>query len=128
MLIKKPSDMRYSEVTPKYLYMNRRNFLAGAAAAAGAAALMGRSAGDWLEPRSVQAGGAKLENLVKSPFSTTEKYTSYDAITNYNNYYEFSTNKDDPAVKAQELRDQSVDGERGRRSVQAGEISILLRS
>ena len=37
MLIKKPSDMRYSEVTPKYLYMNRRNFLAGAAAAAGVA-------------------------------------------------------------------------------------------
>jgi len=34
MLIKKPSDIRYSEVTPKYLYMNRRNFLAGAAAAA----------------------------------------------------------------------------------------------
>jgi len=100
MLIKKPSEMRYSEVTPKYLYMNRRNFLAGAAAAAGAAALVGRSAGDWLEPRSVQAGGAKLENLVKSPFSTPEKYSSYDAITHYNNYYEFGTDKGDPARNA----------------------------
>jgi methionine sulfoxide reductase catalytic subunit len=115
MLIKKPSDIRYSEVTPKYLYMNRRNFLAGAAAAASAAALVGRSAGDWLQPRSVQAGGAKLENLVKSPFSTPEKYTSYDAITHYNNYYEFSTSKDGPAVKAQNFKTNpwtvSVEGE-----------------
>jgi sulfoxide reductase catalytic subunit YedY len=103
MLIKKAPDMRYSEVTPKHLYMNRRNFLAGAASAAGAAALVGRSAPsivDWFAPQTVHAGGAKLENLAKSPFSTSEKYTSYDAITHYNNYYEFSTAKDGPAVKA----------------------------
>src|ERR1700730_11369926 len=98
MLIKKAPDMRYSEVTPKHLYMNRRNFLAGAAAAAGAAALAGPSIGDWLSPHTVHAGGAKLENLAKSPFSTTEKYTPYDAITHYNNYYEFGSAKDEPAV------------------------------
>ena len=39
MLIKKPSDMRYSEVTPKHVYLNRRQFIAGAAAAAGVAAV-----------------------------------------------------------------------------------------
>ena len=31
MLIKKPADIRYSEITPKHIYMNRRNFLAGCA-------------------------------------------------------------------------------------------------
>ena len=34
MLVKKPSDMRYSEVTPKHVYLNRRQFIAGAAVAA----------------------------------------------------------------------------------------------
>jgi len=52
---------------------------------------------------------------VKSPFSTPEKYTSYDAITHYNNYYEFSTSKDGPAVKAQNFKTNpwtvSVEGE-----------------
>ena len=36
MLIRKPADMKYSEVTPKEVYFNRRQFLG---AAAGAAAL-----------------------------------------------------------------------------------------
>ena len=26
MLIKKPADIRYSEITPKHIYMNRRKF------------------------------------------------------------------------------------------------------
>ncbi len=104
MLIKKAADIPYSEVTPKSLYMNRRKFMAGAAAAAGAAALAGHSARHWFEPQHVQAGGAKFANLEKSPFSTTEKYTPYDAVTHYNNYYEFSTSKDGPAVKAQNFK------------------------
>src|SRR5665213_211870 len=103
MLIKKAPDMLYSEVTPKHLYMNRRNFLAGSVAV-GAAAFSAGAIANWLEPRPVHASGAKIDNLVKSPFSTTEKETPYDAVTNYNNYYEFSTSKDGPARKAQNFR------------------------
>ena len=42
MLIKKPTDIRYSEITPKHIYMNRRKFLAAVPAAfLGARALAG---------------------------------------------------------------------------------------
>jgi len=115
MLIKKPSAIRYSEVTPKSLYINRRKFLAGAAAAAGTAALLGRPIAHWFEDTPVHAAGTKLENLAKSPFSTTEKQTPYKDVTNYNNYYEFSTNKFEPAKLAQNFKTRpwtvSVEGE-----------------
>src|SRR5438309_337088 len=100
MLIKKPGDIPYSEVTPKSVYMNRRKFLAGAAAATGAATLGARSVSDWLEPARVFADETKLGPLVKSPFSTSEMQTSYKDVTHYNNYYEFGTDKGDPAANA----------------------------
>jgi sulfoxide reductase catalytic subunit YedY len=104
MLIKKPNDIPYSEVTPKSLYMNRRKFLAGAAAATGVAALAAWPAKNWLSPREVRAAGAKLGPLAKSPFSTTEKQNSLQDISNYNNYYEFSTDKYEPAKLAQNFK------------------------
>jgi sulfoxide reductase catalytic subunit YedY len=97
MLIKKPSDMRYSEVTPKHVYLNRRQFIAGAAAAAGVAAVGGSVVRDWMRPAPVRGAGKPLGPLVKSPFSTDEKETPYKDVTSYNNYYEFSTDKYGPA-------------------------------
>src|SRR3984957_13043023 len=96
MLIKKSSAFRWSEITPKDVYMNRRKFLAGAAGAAGAALAAG-PASSWLEPQTAHAEGAKLTPASKSPFSTTEKETPFQSITTYNNYYEFGTDKSDPA-------------------------------
>jgi len=115
MLIKKPTDIPYSEVTPQRVYMNRRKFLAGAAAVAGATTLAAGPASDWLMPNSVAAAGTKLEPLAKSPFSTSEKVTPYDAVTHYNNYYEFGTDKDEPAKYSTKFQTSpwsvSVDGE-----------------
>jgi hypothetical protein len=82
VLIKKPSDMRYSEVTPRHLYMNRRKFIAAAAAAAGAAAIA-RPVGRWLAPPPALADGQPLAAAVKSPFSTTEKENTFQDITHY---------------------------------------------
>jgi len=114
MLIKKPSDVPSSEIAPKGLYLNRRRFLAGAAAA-GAVALAGRSALELIEPGTIARAGMKLNVTVKSPFSTTEKETSLEDITHYNNYYEFGTDKYSPAKYAQALRTRpwkvQVDGE-----------------
>jgi sulfoxide reductase catalytic subunit YedY len=84
MIIRKSSDLRYSDVTPKSDYLNRRRFLA-----AGTAAFAGFS---WAE--------AKLNATSKSPFNTDEKLTPLQIITGYNNYYEFGTSKDDPAKNA----------------------------
>ncbi len=66
--------IRHSEVTPKSVYWNRRQFLAGA-----------------------------LAVPLKSRFSTTEKPTSFKDITTYNNFYEFGTGKEQPAQLAHTL-------------------------
>ena len=93
MLIKKSSDIRSSEITSKSLYLDRRKFLGGAAALAAAAAL----------PIEAFAND-KIPNVVKSNFSTNEKPTPYKDVTNYNNYYEFSTDKYEPAGLSKNFR------------------------
>jgi sulfoxide reductase catalytic subunit YedY len=101
MLIKKPSDTASSEITPKSLYMNRRKFITGASLV-GAAVAAG--AYELLSPAEmVHAEAAKL-TTVKSQFSTTEPATPQKDITNYNNFYEFSTDKHGPAGLARSLR------------------------
>src|SRR5688572_32553030 len=107
MLIKKPADIKESEVTPKELYLRRREFLkvagstgvAVAATAAVGSSLLG-------EPTSAQNPAAyKFPNLKKgSPFDTDEKMNSYEEVTTYNNFYEFGLDKGDPARYAHTLR------------------------
>ncbi len=103
MLIKKAEDILSSEITPKSLYLNRRKFMAGAAAA-GAFAASGLGISKFLSPSATVLAGTKIDGLQKSPFSTTEKVTPYTDVTHYNNYYEFSTDKDGPAELAKNFR------------------------
>jgi methionine sulfoxide reductase catalytic subunit len=102
MLIKKPADIASSEITPKKTYLNRRAFI-GTALAAGAAALGAHYLGEMRSPSEI-AEAAALNVTKKSPFSTSEKPTPKNDITSYNNYYEFSTDKYEPASLAQRLR------------------------
>ncbi len=91
MLIRKPGDIPYSEVTPKSVYFNRRAFLAGVPAA-------------FLTSRLARAG-AKLPNLGKSPLSVAgEKITPYNDVATYNNFYEFGTDKSEPSVLARNFK------------------------
>ena len=102
MLLRKAPDVRYSDITPRELYLRRREFLQGAAGvAAGPAAALSLG----VARAGAQAQGrAKLPNVKKSPLSTTgEKINSYEDITGYNNFYEFGTDKDDPARNAQKF-------------------------
>ncbi len=107
MLIKKPADIRYSEITPKSVYLNRRRFLASVPAAV----LAGR---ELLSPSRGEAE-TKLPNLVKSPLSTDEKQNTIEQVTHYNNFYEFGTDKGDPAKNATKFKTDpwtvSVEGE-----------------
>ena len=110
MLIKRPGDTKPSEITPYGVYLRRREFVkAGLAALVGATGLIGG------RPALAQGGGAKLTGVRKSGFSTIEKPTSYKDVTSYNNYYEFGTEKDDPATYAQKLKTRpwtvAVEGE-----------------
>jgi sulfoxide reductase catalytic subunit YedY len=97
MLIKRPADIRYSEITPKYIYMNRRNFLAGVPAA-----FLG--ARELLSPSARALAGTKLPNVQKSRYTLDEKQNSYQDVSTYNNYYEFGTDKNQPAENAKNFK------------------------
>jgi sulfoxide reductase catalytic subunit YedY len=91
MLIKHPSDIPSSEITPKAIYLRRREFLR-AAALAGAGAALGGFGG----PAAAASMREPIANVRESRFSTDEPPTSLDDITSYNNFYELGTGKDDP--------------------------------
>jgi methionine sulfoxide reductase catalytic subunit len=91
-----------SEITEQNLYLNRRAFVRAAiGTAAAAAAAMGGT------QRILAAGrpavhGQKIPNVRTSRFSTDQTPTPWDAITSYNNFYEFagSDDKDLPSQLA----------------------------
>jgi methionine sulfoxide reductase catalytic subunit len=103
MLIKKAADIRSSEITPKSLFLSRRKFLAGTALA-GAAAAVGLGFHEIGSPSLTAQANAKIDGIKKSSFSTSETITPYKDVTNYNNYYEFSTDKYEPAGLAKDFK------------------------
>jgi len=102
MLIKHKPDLTYADVTPKNVYFNRRNFLRGLGVAGAAAVIGERFASVLAHPGSVHAN-TKL-STVKSNYAVNEKVTPEDDVTHYNNFYEFGTDKGDPAKNAQNFR------------------------
>lgn len=91
-----PGDVRAAEITPESVYLNRRAFLKSMGILAAAAAF----------PRLATAKGV---------FDAEDSATPYDDITHYNNYYEFGTDKTDPAANAGAFKTRPwkvvVDGE-----------------
>src|SRR5262245_41976896 len=89
MMIKRASEIRSSEITPRALYMNRRELLssAGGLALAFAAPLGGET---------VAAEGAQL-TVTKRSATTSDPPSSFQTVTTFNNFYEFGTDKADPA-------------------------------
>ena len=110
MLIKKPTDIRPSEITSQQNYLNRRDFIRAGAIAGGS--LLAPAALGAIVPDSHLA---KLPDVSASLYSTDEAPNSYDDITTYNNYYEFGTGKDDPVVYARDFEPRpwtiTVEGE-----------------
>ena len=86
MLIRKPSDVAPSEITPERVYLSRREFMRGAAGAAASALVPGVLAA--CEAPAQQAG---------------DEPTPYEDVTGYNNFYEYGTDKEDPARRAPKL-------------------------
>ena len=89
------NELTWNDVTPKALYLNRRQWMMGAGALLGAGAIGGQArAEEGLEPNS------------------------FEEITSYNNFYEFGTGKADPARHAGSLRTApwtiTVSGEAGK--------------
>jgi len=118
MLIKKPADVRSSEITDRKLYLNRRQFLQTAAgvAAAGAGALAYTDS--VMAAGQAAPHGRKLEGVKKSTLSLDpeqERPNTWEQITSYNNYYEFGIDKDTPSLLASKMKVEpwtvQVDGE-----------------
>ncbi|HKP71402.1 MAG TPA: protein-methionine-sulfoxide reductase catalytic subunit MsrP [Pyrinomonadaceae bacterium] len=104
MLIKKPDDIKSSEITDKKLYLTRRNFMRGAALAATTAAT-GLVYRRFAVPAPPPVKGAKIENVLPAQEASVapppgEAQTDYESITHYNNFYEFSTGKGEVADAA----------------------------
>jgi sulfoxide reductase catalytic subunit YedY len=98
MLIRKPADIRPSEITSRENYLRRRDFLRAGGIAGGIAL-----AGPALAAVVPAGRGAKLPGVSASAFSTDETPNGYEDITTYNNYYEFGTGKSDPYENAQDF-------------------------
>jgi len=106
-----------SEITPRAVYEQRRRLLQMLAAGGGGAAMAGWAA------RDAQAQIARPNKLAALPgarspvagATTMEKLTPYTDVTTYNNYYEFGTDKSDPARAAGSLKTRpwtvAVEGE-----------------
>jgi sulfoxide reductase catalytic subunit YedY len=100
VLIRKPSDIRSSEITPREMYLNRRKFMRDAAVAGTALA-----AGRILPAAAIGSPAADELQFRRSDLSTHgEELTPLKDVTTYNNFYEFGTDKDDPARNAHTLR------------------------
>jgi methionine sulfoxide reductase catalytic subunit len=114
MLIRKAPDLTYADVTPKSVYLDRREFLR-AMGIVGATAVAGKGLLDLAMPPQTAFAATKFTGLAKSPFSTTEKQNTYEDVTHYNNFYEFGTDKGDPAKNSQKFQTApwtvSVEGE-----------------
>jgi len=114
MLIRKSPELTYADITPKSLYLGRRKFLQ-AMGIVGATAVAGKGLFDLALPPQAALAATQFTGLIKSPFSTTEKPNTLNDVSHYNNYYEFGTDKADPAKYAQNFKTApwtvSVEGE-----------------
>lgn len=91
MLIKRPDDLRSSDITDENVYVNRRAFLRAAGFAG-----IGLAVGPPLMGRSSLSAQSPLANVKQGAYGTDEKPNSFEDITSYNNFYEFGTGKSDP--------------------------------
>jgi len=114
MLTRKAPELTYADITPKSVYLDRRKFLQ-AMGIVGATAAAGKGLFDLAWPSQTALAATKLAGLAKSPFSTTEKQNTFEDVTHYNNFYEFGTDKGDPAKNSKNFNTSpwsvSVEGE-----------------
>lgn len=124
MLIKKPADIKPSEITPESVYRNRRQFMAD-----GSKLMLGAAMGSALPSIANAQNGAGLKARAPAgikrsapapwwaekfadikpapnaaPYYTPEALTPYNDVTRYNNFYEFGMDKSDPSSNSGEFK------------------------
>jgi sulfoxide reductase catalytic subunit YedY len=106
-----PRGLLAREITPEKLYISRRQFMKLALVGAGTLALAACGVpmpGNVAAPAQLSPTGVAIKTINGSALATTDELggtlTPYDTITNYNNYYEFSFDKEPVAGLAQNLK------------------------
>ncbi|MHB2167317.1 protein-methionine-sulfoxide reductase catalytic subunit MsrP [Alsobacter sp. R-9] len=94
----RPAPIRPSEITPKEVWLNRRDVVRGAMAAAAAAGV------PWAAQAAGEPALQKLDAPRNPAFAVKDELTPKKLVTTYNNFYEFGTGKSDPAENAGALR------------------------
>ena len=123
-----------SEITPEHVYVNRRQFMRGVGLAAGALAVAvcaapGAKTAPTTAPSAdaspASAAAPAAPTVAPSAGKTTDELgdplTSYEAVTSYNNFYEFSPTRG-AWRRGQGLQDQPVDGSGRRPGEQAQDL------
>lgn len=112
MLIKRPSDIASSEITPEAIYNARRDFMRGTMSAAALGVGMTAVPGLLAAPGQVADKDLPGPEWLKQQIAIakaneqkiSENLTPYEHVTGYNNFYEYGYDKTDPAAKSHVLK------------------------
>lgn len=97
------NDIKPSEITPEHIYLSRRKFMVGIGALAASSAVLAACGPQANEAAPAEANPSEAESASEAAeVSTTtdelgDDLTAFEAITNFNNYYEFTTDKEQVA-------------------------------
>jgi len=92
-----------SEITPEHHYLSRREFLKGMGIVSASAMVLAACRGQSVTSTAMPSAVKVPSTITSTPKELNEPLTSFEAITNYNNYYEFSINKEAVARLAKDF-------------------------
>jgi sulfoxide reductase catalytic subunit YedY len=113
MIIKRPDSIKSSEITDESVYQNRRQFISSSSKAA--LAIAGGLTLPTISRLNDAQAALVFGKINKSKYVLDEEKTPFKDITRYNNFYEFSTDKEGPALLAKNFKTEPwtlrIDGE-----------------
>ena len=93
-----------SEITPEHIYLSRRKFMIGIGALAASSLVLGACGSQDPTPATTDEQGAAPAMAGAGTDELGAAVTPFEAITNYNNYYEFTTDKQGVASLAKDFK------------------------
>jgi len=93
-------EIKSSEITPESLYLSRREFIKSLGIVGLSSMFLAACKGESSESVQIDEKGLKVQSQADE---LGDPVTPYEAITNYNNYYEFTTDKEGVARMAKDF-------------------------
>lgn len=100
----KSVPIKPSEITPKEIYLSRRDFLKQMGIVSAGAALLAACKGEVPEEEPTAPSPDPQLDTAQNESAPSKELNDYEAITNYNNYYEFTTDKERVAKLAENFK------------------------